>query len=61
MKTKKGAGGLGVGKLVYDADIYDGLNTYTGDVPFYSYPKEPFSSKSMKQLFVCAAGKELIS
>src|SRR3989338_1239296 len=35
MKTKKGAGGLGVGKLVYDADIYDGLNTYTGDVPFY--------------------------
>lgn len=35
MKTRKDDGGLGVGELVYDADIYDGLNTYTGDVPFY--------------------------
>ena len=35
MKIKKSSDGLGVEKLVYDADIYDGLNTFCGDVPFY--------------------------
>lgn len=26
-----------VGKLVYDGDIYDGMNTETADLPFYSH------------------------
>ena len=35
MKKKKTACGLGVDRLVYDADIYDGMNTFTSDLPFY--------------------------
>lgn len=35
MKNIKAAGGLGVDRLVYDADIYDAMNTFTHDIPFY--------------------------
>lgn len=35
MKNKIKDGGLGVDRLVYDADIYDAMNTFTHDVPFY--------------------------
>jgi SAM-dependent methyltransferase len=35
MKTKKAPDGFGVERLVYDADIYDAMNNFTYDIPFY--------------------------
>jgi len=35
MKTVKKTAGLGVDRAVYDADIYDGLNDFSHDLPFY--------------------------
>jgi len=35
MRTTKKTAALGVDRQVYDADIYDGLNAFTHDVPFY--------------------------
>ncbi|MEI7527368.1 MAG: class I SAM-dependent methyltransferase [Elusimicrobiota bacterium] len=35
MEHNRTAGELGVGRLVYEADLYDGLNDFSHDVPFY--------------------------
>jgi len=55
MKINKSAAGLGVDRGVYDADLYDGMNTFTYDIPFYL--KECRRAKGPALELCCGSGR----
>ena len=54
-KKNKSSGGFGVDRLVYDADIYDGMNTFAHDIPFYL--EECRRARGAALEFCCGSGR----